>query len=82
MTTNLNSDTLLERLRERIAEESDHHTLCGNCRAQLTAADREAGECTQCSATVGIDDESVEEHLHEDDGGTTRTACLTSWSNH
>lgn len=58
-------DQLRERIRERVTETSDHDTLCGNCLALLTEADRAAGECTQCRSQV-VDDESVDEELYDD----------------
>lgn len=60
----INSDLLRERLRERITEESDWNTMCGNCQATLTAVDRDAGECTQCRSTIDGDDEDC---CHFDD---------------
>lgn len=56
-----NYDTLRERLRERVTEESNWDTLCGNCQATLTAADREAGECTQCGSSIESDNEDLED---------------------
>lgn len=49
-------DQLRERIRERVTEESDHDTLCGNCQATLTAVDRAAGECSQCRSGIESDD--------------------------
>lgn len=49
----IDSDRLMERLHERITEESDFDTLCGNCQATLTATDRDVGECTQCGSAIG-----------------------------
>jgi hypothetical protein len=55
----------LDRLAERQIEESDFDALCDNCQATLTAADREAGECTQCRTSLSSDDED----LRDDDYG-------------
>ena len=71
VATNLNFDTLRERLRERVTEaaESDLDTLCDNCQATLTATDRRAGYCTQCNAEVDDVDEQYDEDLADDDYG-------------
>lgn len=58
----VNPGLLLERIRERLVEEADHTTLCGNCLATLTEADRAAGECTQCHSSVESDDEDLQDH--------------------
>jgi predicted amidophosphoribosyltransferase len=60
----INSDRLLERLRERVMDDSYNHGHCDNCNADLTAADREAGACTNCHSAVESDDE----HLYDDEG--------------
>jgi hypothetical protein len=63
----INSDLFLERLRERVQEPVDEYDrgYCASCDGTLTSTDTEAGECTACGATL-VDDESAEEHLHED----------------
>lgn len=66
MTHTLNVDYLLERLSQRITERNDRLEYCDSCDAQLTTADREAEECTNCHASL-VDDESIDEHLIEDD---------------
>lgn len=57
-------DQLRERIRERIVEEADYDTFCGNCLALLTEADREAGACTNCHSATESDDEEL--YNHED----------------
>jgi hypothetical protein len=59
--TTPNFDAMLDRLRERQTEESDLDTLCEHCQATLTAADREAGECTQCHSSESDDEDLQEE---------------------
>lgn len=58
----VNADTLRERIRERLMNESDYDTICANCQATLTVVDREAEECTNCHSAIDSDDE----HLYED----------------
>ena len=60
----LNTDILLERLRER----QEHVDFCAACGASLTDTDRALGECTQCSAVI-VDDESADEDLVDDEYG-------------
>lgn len=69
MTTNVNFDLTLYRLKER-AEECGYgiaDQFCLNCDAQLTIADVEQGECTQCHSAIDCNDESVDEDLWSDD---------------
>lgn len=58
MTTEPNFDTLAERLRERIAEPRDDYErgYCESCEVQLTQADIDADECSNCHATLTVDD--------------------------
>jgi len=66
MTTTPNTDATLERLRER-ADDYYVQRWCPVCDVQLTEADVEAEECTNCHTGIGVDDESVDEDLVEDD---------------
>jgi hypothetical protein len=66
----IDSDRIIERLRERVQEPADDydHGVCGKCEAQLTQEDFDNGACTQCGDGVPeVDDESVDEHLYDDD---------------
>lgn len=54
----IDTDRLRERIRERLEEGDDG--ICGNCLAQITVADYEHGECTQCGSVI-IEDESADE---------------------
>lgn len=68
MMTQLNFDTLRERLRERISESSDGDYAggyCLNCNAQLTQADIDNDRtCTNCGSNIDADDEDC---CHFDD---------------
>lgn len=58
----INSDTLLERLRERVTESDDsyNHGHCDNCNAQLTQADIDNDRtCTNCGSAMESDDEEL-----------------------
>lgn len=59
----VNSDRLLERLRECVEEGNDsyNHGHCLNCHADLTAADSEAGECSNCHSGIESDDEDLQD---------------------
>jgi len=57
-----NTDATLERLRER-ADDYYVERWCPVCDVQLTEADVEAEECTNCHTGVGVDDESADEDL-------------------
>ena len=74
----IDTDRLRERIRERLTESDGYSRgQCDNCNAQLTEADYEAQACTNCDASLplldqfgqrlGIDDESADEHLYEDE---------------
>jgi hypothetical protein len=65
MTTTLNTDYLLERLSQRITERNDRLEYCDACDAQLTTADYEGEQCSQCGASL-VDDESADEDLFMD----------------
>jgi len=56
-----NFDLTHERLRERVTEpRSDYdHGYCLNCCAQLTIADVENEECSQCGSSLTSDDEDL-----------------------
>lgn len=63
----INSDLLLERLRERVTEPRDDSNLghCLNCNVQLTQADIDNDRtCTNCDSNVDADDEDC---CHFDD---------------
>jgi uncharacterized paraquat-inducible protein A len=64
--TELNFDTLQERLRERIAESTDYGLAeCLNCNATLTQADIDNDRtCTQCGSNIDANDEDC---CHFDD---------------
>jgi hypothetical protein len=54
----INPDTLLERLRERVMEPDDYYRgYCGNCNAQLTTADVDADECSNCHSQLSDPEE-------------------------
>jgi hypothetical protein len=57
----IDSDQLLARLRECVAETDDDYNrgYCQNCVAQLTTADVEAGVCSNCHSTLKSDDEEL-----------------------
>lgn len=59
----INIDILRERIHERLEEGGDG--TCGNCLAQITVADYERGECTQCGSVI-IEDESADEDQWSD----------------
>jgi hypothetical protein len=70
----INTDQIRERLRERLTEPADgdeyQRGYCPNCEATLTVTDIFTGVCTQCRqllSSLPVNDESVDEHLHEDD---------------
>jgi hypothetical protein len=64
MTTDINTDVLLERLRER----QEHIDFCANCGASITDTDKVLGECTQCESGI-VADESADEGLWDDGYG-------------
>lgn len=55
MTIAINPDHLRERMREQLESATDEY--CLSCSVQLTSADKEAGECTNCHASPLADDE-------------------------
>jgi len=57
----IDTDKLRERLRERVLEPDDeyHAGHCLNCHVQLTKADVEASECSQCHSSLETDDEDL-----------------------
>jgi hypothetical protein len=68
ITATINTDYLRERLRER---RDDYYTgqLCANCSVQLTEADVQAEECTNCHSGITVDDESADEDCFDDGYG-------------
>lgn len=65
----IDTDKLIERLRERISDSSDNNYAggyCDNCNAQLTRADIDNDRtCTNCGSSLDADDEGLEEDLLE-----------------
>lgn len=66
--TTPNFDTMLDRLHERQTERADDFNgYCQSCGTALTiVADLNAGCCTQCSTSLDVNDESVDEDLWEE----------------
>lgn len=69
----IDSDRLMERLRECVQEGGDggyNRGHCENCHADLTAADVEAGECSNCYSALEPDyneddsDDPDEDYYH------------------
>lgn len=70
--TMINSDTLRERLRERLQEPKDDDAHCPCCHVMLTSADREDAEvCTNCGSVMDSDDEDLRDEGYYD-GWETR----------
>lgn len=59
----IDTDTLRERIRERLTESSDDYRYCPNCEASLSTDDIAEGECSQCHSLIDDDDEE----LYDDD---------------
>jgi uncharacterized paraquat-inducible protein A len=61
MTTEPNFDNLAERIRERVSEARDDYGLgqCKACDVVLTQTDIDADECSNCHASLTVDDEDL-----------------------
>jgi hypothetical protein len=59
----IDTDILRERLRERLSEPDDgddyNRGYCVNCECQLTQADIEADECSNCGSGLTADNEDL-----------------------
>lgn len=64
--TTINTDTLRDRLHERLIDPRGLRAYCANCGAGLTETDRAEGYCTQCGEDVD-DREFDEDPIGEED---------------
>jgi hypothetical protein len=67
MVVDIDTDTLLERLRQRIDPSEYDRGYCASCEAHLTSVDIEQGACSNCEASIGGDDESGDPRESLDD---------------